>query len=167
MTVYPHDVAVARHADLSDDGLYRYRLSRFWGPGLALPFVMLNPSTADGEVDDPTIRRCVGFARRLGFDGIGVWNLYAYRATKPADLWQADYPVGPDNDRCLRHLFEWARNEVPVVAAWGSHAKPERVAQVLAMPWADTALWCLGRTAGGAPRHPLYLPGDADLVRFP
>src|SRR5437868_12651695 len=70
-------------AVISPCGKFRYRLTRQWGEGAALPFVMLNPSTADAEQDDPTIRKCVGFAKRMGYDGIEVVNLYAYRATKP------------------------------------------------------------------------------------
>lgn len=85
---------VQKAAYLSADGLYRFALHRWWGDGIRLGFVMLNPSTADAEIDDPTIRRCMGFARTLGFDGIRVVNLYAYRATKPADLWKADEPTG-------------------------------------------------------------------------
>src|SRR5689334_16488446 len=77
---------VRKAASISECGRYRYSLHRWWGAGERLYFVMLNPSTADAEVDDPTIRRCMGFARTLGFDGIGVVNLYAFRATKPADL---------------------------------------------------------------------------------
>lgn len=157
------DTLVGASADISDDGLYRYRLLRRWGRDVPLPFIMLNPSTADALIDDPTIRRCIGFAKSLGFDGIGVWNLYAYRATKPADLWKAADPVGPDNDRRLRTLLEWAElAEVPVVAAWGANAKPERVAQVSSWPGA-ASLHCLGWTKDGAPRHPLYLSASSTL----
>lgn len=166
-TTYPTNAQVDRGAVISDDGLYRYRLTRRWNRELMnLPFIMLNPSTADATDDDPTIRRCVGFARTWGFGGISVHNLYAFRATKPADLWAHDGDiVGPDNDRRLRNLLEWARlAKVPVVAAWGAHAKPFRVHQLKAMPGAAEVLHCLGRTKDGAPRHPLYLPADAELV---
>lgn len=166
MSVYPEGFRVKRTAALSDCGAYRYRLIRHWGMDMPLPFIMLNPSTADATVDDPTIRRCVGFARTLGYGGIGVWNLYAYRATKPADLWTADDPVGPENDRRLRNVLRWAHLQgVPVVAAWGAHAKPARVREVLAMEGAGN-LRCLGLTKAGAPRHPLYVRADAPLVPF-
>lgn len=165
MGVYPEGYGVKRSADLSDCGTYRYRLIRQWSAFESLlPFIMLNPSTADADIDDPTIRRCVGFAHRLGFGGVGVWNLYAYRATKPADLWRAGDPIGPDNDRRLRNLFQWAHIAGrPVVAAWGANAKPERVRHVLAMDGAAN-LRCLGLTKQGAPRHPLYVSGDSPLV---
>ena len=91
-------IATRKQAVLSDCGTYRYRLWRKWGCGSPLLFVMLNPSTADAEVDDATIRRCLGFADAHGFGELEVVNLYAYRATDPADLKRAGYPVGPDND---------------------------------------------------------------------
>lgn len=78
--LFAPDPVVKKAASISDCGRYRYALHRWWGDGARLIFVMLNPSTADANVDDPTIRRCVGFARSLGFDGLGVFNLYYDRA---------------------------------------------------------------------------------------
>lgn len=154
-----------KRALLSDDGAYRYWLSRSWDDAVwNLGFVMLNPSTADAAVDDPTIVRCAGFARRLGYGGITVLNLYAYRATQPADLWKAADPVGPDNDRHLALMLAGrAEAGSDVIAAWGANAKPDRVAEVLALPGAER-MQCLGHTKHGAPRHPLYLPSDAPLL---
>lgn len=161
MSVYPPGVDVRRYATVSPDGHYRYTLARVWGWGELLTFVMLNPSTADAEHDDPTIRRCVGFARTLGFDGVMVVNLYAFRATRPADLWLADEPTGGErNDDLLAELGRQALHGRQLVAAWGAHARRDRVEQVLAMPGWDRLL-ALGRTAAGAPRHPLYLPATA------
>lgn len=158
------------YANLSDDGLYRYTLGRRWaspgGPDVAV-FVMLNPSTADAEVDDPTIRRCIGFAKALGCGGLHVVNLYAFRATKPADMFAVADPVGPDNDRILTESAVAARNDGrPLIAAWGANAKPERVRHVLSLPGFD-ALTALGVTKDGAPRHPLYLPATARPERWP
>lgn len=154
------------YAHISDDGLYRYTLGRRWSTDLdagAAVFVMLNPSTADASVDDPTIRRCIGFARALGCGGLHVVNLYAYRATKPADLWQVEDPVGPENDDVLRRTFKAAANEGrPVIAAWGANAKPLRVEFVgILAKAAGVTLTALGVTKDGAPRHPLYLPASA------
>lgn len=152
-----------RSADISPDGLYRYLLHRTWAGADRLPFIMLNPSTADHAVDDPTIRRCIGFARDLGYGGITVANLYAFRATKPADLWRAEDPVGPRNDQVLRNLFALSSwRGVPVVAAWGANAKPDRVAKAIRLSerYGD-GLTALGVTKDGAPRHPLYLPAAA------
>lgn len=150
---------VRKAASFSGDGQYRYSLHRWWGDGPRLMFVMLNPSTADAEQDDPTIRRCIGFARTLGFDGLSVFNLYAFRATKPADLWKADEPTGGQrNDDLLREVGLHARHSL-VLAAWGANAKADRVAQVRAFRgWENVR--ALALTKDGAPRHPLYLPGD-------
>lgn len=155
---------VARSARISADGLYRYRLTRAWGDGEIAVFVMLNPSTADAAIDDPTIRRCIGFAKTWGMAGIEVVNLYAYRATNPAELWGADDPVGPDNDEFLT-TAAFARPG-PLVAAWGVNAKPPRVMEVLSLPGFDR-LQCLGTTKDGYPRHPLYVRGDTRPQAWP
>lgn len=168
--VYPPGVDVRQSATLSDDGLYRYALTRRWAPGgVPAQFVMLNPSTADADVDDPTIRRCVQFARALECAGIVVVNLYAYRATKPADLWLAEDPVGPDTDRILSTVARRSYGSgAPLVAAWGANAKPDRVAQVLELVEAAGAQpTSLGVTKAGAPRHPLYVKGDTALTPWP
>lgn len=169
--VYPPGAEVRRSAQLSPDGLYRYALIRRWRgtPGdRPATFIMLNPSTADGELDDPTIRRCVGFARALDCAGLAVVNLYAYRATKPADLWRAPDPIGPETDRFLKLAAERAaRLGSPLIAAWGAHAKSDRVTDVLRLIRAEGAeLTALGVTAAGAPRHPLYMPATARPVPY-
>jgi hypothetical protein len=158
--------SVEKAARISDCGMFRYSLARYWGPKRGLVFVMLNPSIADADVDDPTIRRCMGFARRDGYDGISVLNLYAYRATDPRSLLSCPDAVGPGNDVYLRlTLTEQARRGTPVVAAWGATAELDRVGQVLNLvPKVD---WrCLGVTKQGAPRHPLYVRGDQPLVPY-
>lgn len=165
MSVYPTGATVKRHARISPDGRYRYALWREWKEPLTQPtwatFVMLNPSTADHQIDDPTIRRCVGFAHLLGANGMVVVNLYAYRATNPTDLWSAADPVGPDGDATIAEFLELsARHGGPLIAAWGAHARADRVAAVLAMRGADR-FQALGLTKSGAPRHPLYLPASA------
>ena len=161
------DAVATQNALVSPDGLYRYWLTRTWQPEVwRLGFIMLNPSTADAEVDDPTIGRCKDFARRLGYGGITVVNLYAYRATNPRDMLAAADPVGPENDAYLTELLRSrAEANVDTIAAWGANAKPDRVAAIMAMPGADR-LMCLGLTKHGAPRHPLYLRADAPLVPF-
>jgi len=151
-----------RTARLSGDGVYRWTLHRIWGsPSNLLTFIMLNPSTADALQDDPTIVRCTNFARDMGHDGIVVVNLYAYRATKPADLWLAENPTGGvQNDQTLRKsLLKAAFHGSPVIAAWGANAKSDRVAWLRAQPHADR-LQALHVTKAGAPGHPLYLPAS-------
>lgn len=156
-----------KHALLSDDGLYRYALWRVWGTRRTLRFVMLNPSTADATVDDPTIRRCIGFARREGYDSLTVLNLYAYRATDPKALLTCSDAVGPYNDLHLcGHLAEASMAGEPVVAAWGANAQPDRVRDVLALTEHKVDWRCLGTTKDGHPRHPLYVRGDQPLVPF-
>ncbi|MGH3977119.1 MAG: DUF1643 domain-containing protein, partial [Pseudonocardiaceae bacterium] len=120
-------------AVLSGCGRYRYQLTRTWDPGQQrATFIMLNPSTADAADDDPTIRRCTSYARSWGLGGLMVVNLYAYRATDPADLWKVDDPVGPDNDDHLRAVLAAATDVgAPVVAAWGANARLDRVAEVM------------------------------------
>ncbi len=147
-------------ATLSPDGLYRYRLRRAWGVDNWVNFIMLNPSTADADQDDPTIRRCIGFARRWGYDGLIVTNLYAYRATKPKVLRTVADPVGPDNDT---HLLACSLDR-PVVAAWGANADPARVAAVLELLPGD--IYTLGLTKDGQPRHPLYVRADTDVTLY-
>ena len=135
---------------------YRYLLWRRWAEaGAVVVFVMLNPSTADAERDDPTIRRCGGFARAWGFAAMTVVNLFALRATDPARLRRARDPIGCDNDR---HIAAAAAAGDALVLAWGAHGGlGGRDRAVLALV-ADRRPECLGVTRAGQPRHPLYLP---------
>lgn len=146
-------------AYISEDGLYRYSLTRdlgtIDGEGTCT-FVMLNPSTADAEQDDPTIRRCMGFARSWGFARLKVVNLFAYRATDPRDLWKADAPIGPENDHVISLVLGGSDF---AVAAWGAHAPAERVRQ-FAETFGGWCFYALGLTKDGAPRHPLYVRAD-------
>lgn len=155
---------MVRDATISDDGLYRYDLTRKWADGPTALFIMLNPSTADAEFDDPTIRRCIGFATREGCGSLTVVNLYGFRATNPDDLWRADDPVGPENDNFLRASLAVATEYGwPVIAAWGAHGKPHRVYKVKQMHGMARAQ-CLAHTKTGAPGHPLYIRADAPLM---
>lgn len=168
MSTYPAGVEIHRGAQISSCEQYRYVLARWWGDGPRLNFIMCNPSTADDQQDDNTIRRCVSFAVREGCDGIGVFNLYAFRATKPANMWAAakagvEITGGQRNDDLLTEVRrQWGVQ--PVVAAWGAHPKPERINEVLAM-W-DSPLLSLGVTKAGAPRHPLMVRADAPIVSW-
>ena len=150
-------------AALSADRAYRYLLTRRWGDGSAMTWIMLNPSTADAAEDDPTIRRCIGFARREGCEAIQVVNLFALRAADPRDLLASPDPAGPGNDGFLlaRPLAACT------IAAWGARGSLHgRSAEVRAM-LAGARLLCLGVTSGGEPRHPLYARADTPLVPFP
>ncbi len=139
---------------------YRFRLSRIWDPDAGVvAFVMLNPSTADAHRLDPTVRRCVGFARSWGFGGLEVVNLFAYRATDPAELVWCPEPVGRGNDTAV--LDAATRSDL-VVVAWGARGGlRHRAAAVTALlDGRGVAMGALGRTRSGHPRHPLYVRGD-------
>lgn len=146
----------------SPNGGYRYTLRRQWAVGDPLVFIGLNPSTADAERDDATVARCMLRARRLGYPGLLMLNVFALRSTDPAVLKHAGDPVGPENDRWLR---EAAAYDTLFVAAWGTLCPPERAREVEAM-FPPGRLWCLGRTKHGHPRHPLYVRSDKPLERF-
>lgn len=155
-------------ARLSSCGRYRYELRRRWSDAPPLVFAMLNPSTADAEVDDPTTRRCLGFARREGAGGIIVVNLFALRSTAPAALLAERDPVGPDNAAAISTI---CADPAPVVAAWGAHRAtrtPDAQRMIsCVVSVAGSRLLCLGTTNTGAPRHPLYLPAAAPLMPWP
>lgn len=153
-------------------GLYRYRLERDLGGLLAGPtvaWIMVNPSTADADADDPTIRKVIGFSRRLGAGRIVVGNLFAFRATDVRALRDARDPVGPCGGPHMRMIVRGADT---VIVAWGAGAKlPERlrhrwrevarVAEAHAIP-----LWCLGTAQDGHPLHPLTLGYGRPLIRW-
>lgn len=144
-------------AVLSPCGRYRYHLARSAGVGEGTAvFLMLNPSTADATQDDPTIRKCLGFAKRWGMAGIQVVNLFAYRATDPRDLLHVldDERVGPENDDWIRRTTELPGAKV-VVAAWGANGDlwPERVRRVVRL--VEKPLHAIRVTKSGQPWHPL------------
>ncbi len=158
-----------RGASLSSCERYRFRLYRRWSQAPIVTFIMLNPSTADALADDPTIRRCIGFAKAWGAGGIEVVNLFTLRATDPFQLTLAADPIGPNaND----HLAAAARSGRLLVCAWGTSntaslrtAIQARAAEVLGI-LKKRELHCLGTTKDGSPRHPLYLAATTKLVRF-
>lgn len=153
-------------AVFSEDRRYRYLLRRRVGDWeKRVLFIMLNPSRADEERNDPTIRRCIGFAQRWGFGLLDVVNLFALMSTDPAALLKAKDPVGPDNDAAIRAALEGADT---VVLAWGNHAldHKERAVAVTEMAREAARPCCFGLTLRGAPRHPLRLSKDTLLTPF-
>lgn len=161
-----------RGADLSADGVYRYSLVRRWTAARpTLPIVMLNPSTADAEVDDRTIGRCVSFADAAGYGAIRVVNLYAARTTRPVHLFDGTIPdpVGPRNDAVLEVALRYAALAgVPALCAWGSNAAPDRVAAFgrLTASILPLQLVALHVNADGSPKHPLYVKGGTVLQSY-
>jgi len=146
---------------ISEDGVYRYSLTRevnLLGEGVCL-FGMHNPSKADAEINDPTIRRDIGFARAWGYRYLWVVNLGAYRATYPKDLQDVANPIGPENDH---YMLEMAQCADLFVCAWGAGPLAEsRGQQVKNMLQGEgVKLHHLGLTKHGFPKHPLYLKAD-------
>lgn len=147
-----------RWAEFSDDRVYRYLLGRKWNGNLpVVAFICLNPSTADEREDDPTVRRCIGFARDWGFGSMLMANLFAFRATEPYYMKRAEDPVGFANDRALLGLVNISDL---LVAAWGNHGKHKGRAKYVRNLLSFANLHVLGLTQEGQPQHPLYLPGD-------
>ncbi len=153
-------------AHFSPCGLYRLVLVRQWSDDAPLVMVGLNPSTATAEVDDPTIRRGIGFGQSLGFGRLVMVNLFAFRATQPADLRKAGWPVGADNDEYIRASARDAIAEGgEVCCAWGDDGRMlARTSEVIVLLRRTGArLMCLGTTKHNMPRHPLYLAASSKL----
>lgn len=133
---------------------YRYALWRIWNRDLpTVMFIGLNPSTADARRDDPTLVRCMGFARDWGYGGVYTANLFAFRATDPSDMKAAKSPIGRDNNATIQRL---AKKVDKVIAAWGNDgAYLDRAEAVRALV---PELYYLKMNASGQPAHPLYLP---------
>jgi hypothetical protein len=149
-------------AVFSDCRTYRYALWRAWDFDKPLvTFIGLNPSTADENQDDPTIRRCISLARRWNFGRLAVVNLFAYRCTDPSKLELASQPIGAENDTWI---CQWIAPSALTVACWGNrggYLGRDRVVQGFAPD-----LYCLRLTRRGYPSHPLYLPADIQPVPF-
>lgn len=158
------------NAVISECGKYRYVLRRSLGSILRwhhpVLFIMLNPSTADAEKDDPTIRRCMAFAKREGFTHLNVVNLYALRSPDPKHLALSADPIGPENDAWID---KEVRGASAVIVAWGAHAfaadRAKDVVRRVSQPW------CLGKTKDGSPKHPLArgvhrIPDDQAFMEY-
>lgn len=151
---FPAGYVTNRGAQFSACRRFRYSLWRTWGEGPTVMFVGLNPSTADALLDDPTIRRCMNFARGWGYSGMVMTNLFAWRATNPRDMLAAEDPIGAGNDAMLVSEHQKA---ALTVAAWGAHGGHQGRDQAVRalLP----RLHYLRLTKDGYPGHPLYLPG--------
>ena len=146
-----------------DDIRYRYWLSRIWDQEKPrVIFIMLNPSTADHMIDDPTIRRVIHFSMDWGYGGVYVVNLYAFRSTDPKGLKATDDPIGPQNREHIQTLIQNKDNKVDrVVYAWGNgEQEPEWLREIVKEPF------CIARSKKGIPKHPLYLKGDLQPIIY-
>lgn len=163
-----HDPSANKSATISECERYRYALDRRVGPGPALAWLMLNPSTASAFDDDPTIRKVKGFTARAGYGVAMVVNLFAWRATDPKDC-RANLSIaeGPENKGAI---FQAVQMSDAVVCAWGAQpwARPQAVR---VLRWLDgwlegrpEKLLCIGTTADGSPKHPLR-PSYSNALR--
>lgn len=150
--------AEEKSAILSECGLYRYALRRRQALEPTMIFIGLNPSTADAELDDPTIRKCRHFAKRFGYSGFIMVNLFAWRSQSPAEMMRAAAPIGPDNDTWLRFILGASTLKV---CAWGNDGSfMDRDRFVMGLGY---QFHCLGVNKDGSPKHPLYLKNETDL----
>jgi hypothetical protein len=156
-------------AVISDCGKYRYRLDRELGDGYRVVGIMVNPSTADAETDDATIRKWLGFARRNGWGRVTIGNKFAFRATDIKRLREAGDRIGPDNDRYLEQIM---READLLIVAWGTLGK---IPESLRSRWKDIVrmadhagrkLHCFGTAQDGHPLHPLMLGYDTKVIEW-
>ncbi|MEY5049692.1 MAG: hypothetical protein RLZZ175_3051 [Bacteroidota bacterium] len=151
---------IKANAILSDCEKYRYSLSRIWDNEKPLVlFIMLNPSTADENNDDPTIRRCIGYAKDWGYGGFYVVNLFPFRATDPKDLLTASSVEGVENEKWFREISALSNL---VVCAWGNAGIVNKLHMKLGdswkpLSWIEKPLHFIELSKDGTPKHPLYL----------
>ena len=143
-----------KQANISKDKIYRYTLSRTWDSTKpTVLFIGLNPSIADENVDDPTVTRCINFAKDWGYGTLLMANLFAYRSTYPKEIYLIDDPIGKDNDY---YLLECVKQSDLIIACWGNNGTymgREKIIKELV-----PNLYCLQKNKNGTPHHPLRLP---------
>ena len=155
-------ILVNKNATFSDCRKYRYALSRTWdSKKKTVLFIGLNPSTADENIDDPTIRRCINYAQNWGYGSLLMVNLFAYRATIPTELKNVKNPIGNDNDL---HITELLKKADLAVATWGNEGsllnRDKDVKKII------PNLMCLKINKSGQPAHPLYQKKDLKLIKY-
>lgn len=164
---WPKEFKDMTGAILSPCRTYRYALWRKWDEQTQpLVFLMLNPSTADETENDRTIKRCMHFAKREGAGGIIVGNVFALRSSKPASLYTASDPVGPENDQWVEAICLYS---LKTVAAWGNESiTKKRIPAILdLLKSKNISLYCLKKNKNGSPRHPLYCHGESPFILYP
>ena len=142
---------------------YRYSLTRSWNSadGYVL-FIGLNPSIADETIDDPTLTRCINFAKDWGYGGLIMVNLFAYMSTYPTDLKKVKLPIGNNNNK---HILKNHQKSQLTVAAWGNDGhflkRDKEVLKIISNPM------CLNINKSGQPAHPLYQKKNQELINLP
>ncbi len=163
--LFGEDVPLGK-AEFSPCKKYRYSLERVLSTQpRTIAWIMLNPSTADADKDDPTIRRCMGFSRQWGYGHMLVGNVFALRATSPEEIYKSEDPMGLDN---WKHLGEISYRADKTIVAWGNHGSHlNQGLRVLEFLKSEGFLvYCLGTTKSGQPKHPLYIPSDCELMEL-
>ncbi len=157
-----------KEAKISTCERYRYSLTRIWDGDLPpVNIIGLNPSRADESFDDPTVRRCVNFAKSWGFGTLWLTNLFAYRAVEPKDIKIIDDPVGPDNDEYIKTFAHHARLcGSYTVLAWGNHGVYKNRAEAVLHLLEAYTVKVISTTKKGQPAHPLYLKKDLKLKGY-
>lgn len=163
--MWPGFVDKPSGAVFSDDQIYRYLLWRKWSEADPLCYVLLNPSTATEVLDDPTIRRCIGFAKRENAGGMFILNMFGLRSTDPKGLYKIEDPEGPENIRWIQEITTIYKR---AIVAWGAHGslmgQNKKILDCLQNN--GVLIRCFGITKSGNPKHPLYLRNDTELVNF-
>lgn len=151
-----------KKANISKDKIYRYTLSRTWDSTKpTVLFIGLNPSIADENIDDPTITRCINFAKDWGYGALLMANLFAFRSTYPKEIYLIDDPIGKDNDH---YILECVKQSDLIIACWGNNGTymdREKIIKELV-----PNLYCLQKNKNGTPHHPLRLPRDINTIPF-
>lgn len=151
-----------KKANISKDKIYRYTLSRTWdSTKFTVLFIGLNPSIADENIDDPTITRCINFAKDWGYGTLLMAILFAFRSTYPKEIYLIDDPIGKDNDY---YLLECVKQSDLIIACWGNNGTymdREKIIKELV-----PNLYCLQKNKNGTPHHPLRLPRDINPISF-
>ena len=151
-----------KKANISKDKIYRYTLSRTWDSTKpTVLFIGLNPSIADENIDDPTITRCINFAKDWGYGTLLMANLFAFRSTYPKEIYLIDDPIGKDNDH---YILECVKQSDLIIACWGNNGTymdREKIIKELV-----PNLYCLQKNKNGTPRHPLRLSRDINPIPF-
>lgn len=151
-----------KDAILSEDRKYRYVLSRIWDESKSMVMIIgLNPSTADETIDDPTIVRCIDFAKNWGYGGIYMLNLFAFRATLPKDMFSVENPIGDENDKFIE---KYSKLSDKVICAWGNDGKYKNRSQEVLSKIKNKYYLKLNQT--NEPAHPLYLRKDLIPIQF-
>ena len=151
-----------KKANISKDKIYRYTLSRTWDSTKpTVLFIGLNPSIADENIDDPTITRCINFAKDWGYGTLLMANLFAFRSTYPKEIYLIDDPIGKDNDH---YILECVKQSDLIIACWGNNGTymdREKIIKELV-----PNLYCLQKNKNGTPHHPLRLSRDIKPIPF-